>query len=137
MRLSPCRFNLPLRDNDGRPIDSQVVAELHRELIAQFGGFTVHPTSQGRWQSRAGQLYQEEIAVYEVAVPVAKVPLLREIVTGLGRLLGQLAMYFDAPPPSVEIIEITEPSETAKASSDEPKQGKTTRRRGKKNRPSG
>jgi hypothetical protein len=56
MLLSPCRFNLPLTDNQGQPIDPRVIVDLHRELLEQFGGFTIHPTSQGRWQSRAGRV---------------------------------------------------------------------------------
>src|SRR5262245_5356331 len=140
MRLSPCRFNVPLTDNEGQPINPQVIVDLHRELLAQFGGFTIHPTSQGRWQSRAGRVYQEEVVVYEVAVPEDKVPLLRDVVIRLGRRLGQLAMYFDVPPPSVEILDLSGPPDagrTAGGSSDEPRQRKATRRRGKKDRPAG
>lgn len=139
MRLSPCRFNLPLTDNTGQPIAPEVVVDLQRELLDLFGGFTIHPTSQGRWQSREGKVYQDEVLVYEVAVPKDKIPLLREAVCQLGRRLGQLAMYFDAPPPSVDIINLSEqPTERKEGGkSDEPKQGKTTRRRGKKNRPPG
>src|SRR5206468_207733 len=87
--------------------DPQVIVDLHQELLRQFSGFTIHPTSQGRWQRRAGRIYQEEVVVYEVAVPKDKVPLLRDLVCHLGRRLGQLAMYFDAPPPSVEIIDLS------------------------------
>lgn len=140
MRLSPCRFNVPLTDNEGQPIDPRAIVELHRELLEAFGGFTIHPTSKGRWQSREGRLYQEEVVVYEVAVPRSKVRLLRDVVCRLGQRLGQLAMYFDAPPPSVEIIDLSSPARTADASGgerDEPKQRKATGRRGKKNRPPG
>jgi hypothetical protein len=133
MRLCPCRFNVPLTDNAGQPIDPQVIVDLHRELLGQFGGFTIHPTSLGRWQSRAGRVYQEEVIVYEVAVSEDKVPLLRDVVS-------RLAMYFDAPPPSVEILDLSGPpglAAPAGGSSNEPRQGKATRRRGKKDRPSG
>jgi hypothetical protein len=137
MRLSPCRFNVPLTDNEGQPIDPRVVVDLHRELLGQFGGFTVHPTSEGRWQRRAGRMYQEEVVFYEVAVQKVKVALLRDVVCRLGRRLGQLAMYFDAPSPSVEIIELSGPPGAAPAggSGDEPGPGQTTGRRGKSNRP--
>src|SRR5215468_9705815 len=137
MRLCPCRFNVPLTDNDGQPINPQVIVALHRELLAQFGGFTIHPTSQGRWQSRGGRLYEEEIIVYEAAVPSHEVPLLRDVVCRLGRVLGQLAMYFDAPPPSVEIIDLTDkPGKPAPrgGTHHERRKGKTTRGRGKGNR---
>ena len=139
MKLSPCRFKLPLTDNDGQPIEGRVILDLHRELLAEFQGFTIHPTSEGRWRSRAGQLYQEQVVGYEVAVPPDKVALLRDAICRLGQRLGQLAMYFDAPAPSVEIIELTPPRQTPMndgGSSDEPASEKATRRRGKKNRPS-
>src|SRR5262249_8792209 len=100
MRLPPCRFKLPLMDNEGQPIEARVILELHRELLAEFRGFTIHPTSLGRWQNRAGRLFQEEVIVYEVAVPEEKVAILRDIVYRLGLRLGQQAMYFDAPAPS-------------------------------------
>jgi hypothetical protein len=135
MRLCPCRFSVPLTDNDGKPIDPQVIVALHRELLVQFRGFTIHPTSLGRWQSRRGRLYEEEIVVYEVAVPADKVPLLREVVCRLGRQLDQLAMYFDAPPPSVEIIDLSNTPALPRGTRHEPRKGKTTRGRGKRNRP--
>jgi hypothetical protein len=139
MALSPCRFNVPLTDNEGQPIDPQMIVDLHRELLGQFGGFTIHPTSEGRWQSRAGRVYQEEVIVYEVAIPHENVALLRDVVCRLGRRLGQLAMYFDAPSPSVEIIDLSLPSGSAPAggSGDESRPEKRTRRRGKGNRPPG
>jgi hypothetical protein len=126
---------MPLADNAGRPIDAQVILELHRKLLSEFQGFTVHPTSQGRWQSRAGRFYEEEVVVYEVAIPEETIPMLREIIVYLGRRLGQLAMYFDAPAPSVEILETPQPATKSKGSSYEPRQGKATRGRGKRNRP--
>src|SRR5260370_21594098 len=107
MLLSPCRFNAPLTDNEGQPIDPRVIVDLHRELLGQFGGFTIHPTSQGRWQSRAGRVYREEVVLYEVAVSKDKVALLLDLVCRLGRRLGQLATYFDAPPPPVEISDLS------------------------------
>src|SRR5947209_1824760 len=138
MRLSPCRFNTPLTDNDGRPIHPQVIVDLHRELLREFGGFTIHPTSEGRWQSRAGRVYQEEVLVFEVAAPEGKIAALREIVSRLGRQLGQLAMYFDAPAPSVEIIDLSGPPERPSGPGESdagPRPDKGTRRRGKKRSP--
>lgn len=138
MRLSPCRFKVPLMDNHGQPIEIQVILDLHREMLAQFQGFSIHPTSQGRWQSRAGQLYQEEVVVYEVAIPEDRIEFLRNAVCRLGRRLNQLAMYFDSPAPSVEIIDLS--NSAALAATDggkdsEAKHPKATGRRSKKNRP--
>jgi hypothetical protein len=122
----------------GQPIETRVIGDLHGELLEQFQGFTVHPISEGRWQSRAGRLYQEEVVVYEAAIPAEKIPALREIVCRLGRRLGQLAMYFDAPAPLVEIIDLSSPSAAvAGGSSDEPRPKNRASRRGKKDRPPG
>jgi hypothetical protein len=99
MRLSPCRFKVPLMDNAGRPVEPRVILDLQRELRENFEGFTVNSTSQGHWQSQAGRLYEEEIVGYEVAIPEDKVSLLRDMVCRIGVRLGQLAMYFDAPAP--------------------------------------
>jgi hypothetical protein len=85
-------------------------------------------------------MYHEEVVIYEVAIPKSKVDLLREKVCGLGRRLSQLAMYFDAPAPSVEIIELLDRPDAAAStggSTDEPGPQKATRRRGKKDRPEG
>jgi hypothetical protein len=125
-----------LTDNAGQPIAAEILLELQRDLLSHFGGFTIHPTSQGKWQSRGGRVYQEEVVVYEVAVPEESVPHLRQMVTNLGWRLGQLAMYFDAPPPSVDIIDLSGPPRT-KEDTDESGKGKAARRRRKKNRPEG
>jgi hypothetical protein len=140
MKLSPCRFKLPLRDNMGQAVEPEALLDLRRELNENFQGYTVHATSQGHWQSQAGRVYEEEIVVYEVAIPEERVSFLRDLVCRFGLQLGQLAMYFDAPAPSVEIIDLSGMSPRARAErggSDESRSGKTTRRRGKKNRPQG
>jgi hypothetical protein len=61
------------------------------------------------------------------------------VVCRLGRRLGQLAIYFDGPSPSVEIIDLSGPPNpgTTGGSADESGPGKATRRRGKKHRPPG
>jgi hypothetical protein len=138
MRLSPCRFNVPLTDNEGQPIDPKVIVDLNRELLGRFGGFTIHPTSEGRWQRRAGRMYQEEVVFYEAAVPKARIPHLREVVCRLGRRLKQLAMYFDAPPPSVEIIDLSgrpDAAGPAGGNGNEPRPDQPTSCRGKRDRP--
>jgi hypothetical protein len=87
-------------------VKPRVLLDLHRELLDEFEGLTIHPTSQGHWQSQAGRLYEEEVVGYEVAIPEDKVSLLREMVCRVGVRLGQLAIYFDSPAPSVEIIKL-------------------------------
>lgn len=142
MRKAACRFLVPVTDNDGREIDPQILVDLHKELFALFEGFTIHPTSLGRWQSREGRVFQEQVVVYEVAVAEDKILQLRDLVCRFGRRLGQLAMYFDAPAPSVEIIDLTSPSgeeepRNSGKKAHESRQSRKSTRRGKKNRPEG
>src|SRR3989442_1702277 len=59
-------------------------------------------------ENRGASIDPEGIG-YEVAIAKEKVRLLRDGVSRLGRRLGQLAMYFDAPSPSVEIIDLSGP----------------------------
>src|SRR5262249_47284784 len=92
------------------------------------------PSIQPAWgagKTARGDCFRKK--VYEVAIPEDKVPVLRDIVCWLGSRLGQQAMYFDAPAPSVEIIELT----ASGGAGDEPGKNKTTGRRSKKNRPPG
>lgn len=67
----------------------------------QFGAYTILGVRDGVWEGQA-----EPSQWIEVAVPMERVPELRELVYSIGKKLGQKAMYFNAPPPTVEIIEI-------------------------------
>ena len=139
VRLCPCRFKLPLRDNNGQLVEPKLILDLQRELRENFEGFTINPTSRGQWESQAGRLYEEEVVGYEVAIPADKVSPLRALVCRIGVQLGQLAMFFDAPAPSVEIIDLSGFSRQPATEGDtnESGSGKTTGRRRKKDRPQG
>jgi hypothetical protein len=131
MRLSPCRSYVPLQDNHGRPVDPEVIVDLQRDSLEKFGGFTVHPTSEGR-------VFQEAVVLYEVAVPESEIAVLRDVVCRLGERLGQVAMYLDTPPPSVDIIQLAWATGKAKRGGvrDVSKPSKAIGRRSKKNRTS-
>lgn len=99
-KLVPCRFRIPTHCNDGLPVANRVWADIYKALSAQFGGYTILGESVGHWKD------QTETSVgVEVAVPQELVSEVRRIVIGIGRILGQAAMYFDCPAPSVEIID--------------------------------
>lgn len=67
------------------------------------GELDSHGVKGGSW---FGQV--ETSLRIEVAVHPSRVPELRELVYAIGKQLGQKEMYFDAPPPSVEFINISE-----------------------------
>lgn len=99
MLLVPCRFRIPTHYNDGSQVELCVWADIWKALSAQFGGYTLLGESAGCW----GEQTETNVGV-EVAVPPERVPDVRRVVVGIGRILKQSAMYFDCPAPSVEII---------------------------------
>lgn len=102
-RLCPCQFQIPLRLNDGSETPPEALVTIYAAIRRQFGAYAILGVRDGFWEGQA-----EPSQWIEVAVPMERVPELRELVYAIGKRLGQRAMYFDAPPPTVELIEIEE-----------------------------
>lgn len=100
-RLCPCSFQIPLKLNDGSDTPIQDLILIYQALRRQFGAYTILGVRDGVWEGQS-----EPSQWIEVAVPMERVPELRELVYSIGKKLGQKAMYFNAPPPTVELIEI-------------------------------
>ncbi|MBS0208731.1 MAG: hypothetical protein JSS27_07235 [Planctomycetes bacterium] len=109
-KLCPCRFQIPLVLNDGSETPENDLVAIFAAMRRQFGGWTVLGQRDGVWEGQA-----EPSLWIEIAVPIARVPELKELVYSIGKRLKQKAMYFDAPLPTVEIFPIEhgddEPSE--------------------------
>jgi hypothetical protein len=57
---------LPLRYNDGSPIEAEKFQRLQADLLERFGGVTYFPQpNQGFWQLGA-VTYRDEIVIYRV-----------------------------------------------------------------------
>src|ERR1700735_1165650 len=102
-QLCPCRFQIPLVLNDGSETPPEELILIHRSLRRQFGQYTMLGERDGVWEGQS-----EPSQWSEVAIPQSRVPELRELVYSIGKRLKQKAMYFDAPPPTVEIMPIEE-----------------------------
>ncbi len=61
----------------------------------------VTESSQGCWEGQC-----EGVMEIEVAVVPRRVNDLRKLVLSIGKELGQRAMYFDVPEPTVEILDV-------------------------------
>ncbi len=107
---SSCRFRLPLQYNDGREIEPEKLVKILQALDRQFGGYTPLGVSEGSW---GGQV--EPMQTIEVAVPPSRIAELEVFVRAVGRELGQHAMYFDAPAPSVRFLPPAQDDEHAAA----------------------
>lgn len=105
----PCRFRLPLQYNDGRPVEPEVLIEIFQALTRQFGGYTPLGRGDGDWGPQGAT---EPTMGIEVAVLPERVPDLEKVAIAIGRRLGQIQMYFDAPPPSVKFLVMGDEEET-------------------------
>jgi hypothetical protein len=68
-----------------------------------FRAFTVRGPFEGTWEGQVEMMLE-----YSVGVPKKQIPKLKSLVAEILKGLGQRAMYFDAPEPSVEIISLEE-----------------------------
>ena len=105
-KLCACRFQIPLMLNSGDEIPPETLVEVIASIRRQFGAFTNLGVMQGEWEGQS-----EPSQWIEIAIPESRVPELKELVYSIGKRLGQKAMYFDAPPPTVEILPIDENDE--------------------------
>jgi hypothetical protein len=92
MRLLPCQFDLPLKDNDNRPFAPELIVQIKRSLDVQFGGWKIIGSSEGDEGSWFGQV--ERSLTVEVRVIKKDIPRLKKAVIEIGRLLGQRVMDF-------------------------------------------
>jgi hypothetical protein len=55
---------VPLRYNDGSPVDPDKLARLRQRLVDQFGGLTdLHQSHEGYWKI-GGVTFRDEIVIY-------------------------------------------------------------------------
>ena len=98
-RKCRCRFLVPVRYNDGRLVEPEFFIRMKTQLDRLFGGYRMLPPSEGSWHGQVEDTHEIEVAVFPKYVAA-----LKGVVKAIGKELGQEAMYFDAPDPSVEII---------------------------------
>ena len=84
---------LPLADNQGQPLTTQVDV-IVQSLAIQFGGCSVEGLIDGRWMD-AGVEYRDQSLRVTVVCDNARLDEARQRVIEIGRELGQLAMYFE------------------------------------------
>lgn len=63
---------IPLKYNDGSPVEPRVLRDLRRGLVAQFSGLTFFPQpNQGFW-TVGDVTYRDEIVIYHVVAEKAR-----------------------------------------------------------------
>jgi len=57
---------VPLRYNDGEPVESRKLVRLRERLLAQFGGLTFFPQQNDGFWTFGGVTYRDEIVIFRV-----------------------------------------------------------------------
>lgn len=96
---------IPTHRNDGIQISAGVRRDILPQVRDTFGGYTLEGLFQGAWVADDGTVYEETSYRLEVLIEPGQLQVARELVIGIGKQLGQRAMYFEVRE-GAEIIDI-------------------------------
>ena len=103
--LRETRIILPLRTNDGKPLD-WLHARLKRQLAEKFGGYTAFQSFGGWVDPKSGKLIEEASVTYDVAAPEQSENYYLQILCeDLTEAAQQECIYLRLPTGSVNFIE--------------------------------
>jgi hypothetical protein len=95
---------VPTHFNDGSVIPDEVLNEVWYLISKEFGGASIDGPGRGIWVDSDGKVYDETTYVVSVACTEDQLQIAREVVSKIGRLLNQKAMYFELSGGTVEIL---------------------------------
>ena len=95
---------MPLTYNDGQPVLQEVRDAFHAELYEICGGLTLVGKVQGAFRMADGTKQEGLLEQVWLAIEEADLPALRELVSRIGRTLGQEKMYFEITDARVELL---------------------------------
>lgn len=94
MRLSKATFFLPLRDNDGRPLDREIAAVENACFVA-FGAWTLSGFFQGAWRMAGGERQIDTSAAYTLLLEEGQIEKLEAILRRFKARTMQEAIYLE------------------------------------------
>lgn len=92
--MKKATFIIPKLDNDGKRFPAKVLAELRRDILEQFGGYTVRDV-KGAWLGDDGKTYYDSSWEYTVVTEESKIAELVQWLTKVKDLLSQQAMWLE------------------------------------------
>ncbi|TWT30730.1 hypothetical protein [Blastopirellula retiformator] len=99
---------IPLNRNDGSEVSQAEINEILAEIATRFGGFTSEGTVDGSWLD-SGKIYSDRLLKVSVACDRSQYEEAKQVVIGIGRRTGQLAMFFEVVFfDGVQILEIVD-----------------------------
>jgi len=87
-------FYLPLRDNDGRPLQAEI-NDLEMELYIRFVGWTFLGFVKGVYRMPDGTRALDENAAYSVALDESRLPELEDLLRSFKNQTFQDALYLE------------------------------------------
>jgi hypothetical protein len=97
---------LPLADNQGRPFAETAWQEALDGLVAAFGGATLGHPQEGCWLDARRRVCRERVRPVVISFAPNRLDEFRHAVHGVGKRLGQEAMYVRFEEPRVELISV-------------------------------
>jgi hypothetical protein len=97
---------LPLSDNQGRAFAERAWHEALEALVTPFGGATLGQPQEGCWLDARRRVCREQVRPVVVSFAPDRLDEFRRAVHGVGKHLGQEAMYVRFEEPRVELIAV-------------------------------
>jgi hypothetical protein len=86
---------IPTHRNDGSKISRTERRAILTLVRNTFGGYSLEGPFEGAWVADDGRVYEETSYRLEILLPPERVSDARELVTRIGKQLGQRVMYFE------------------------------------------
>lgn len=104
-KIVKCLVLVPLQMNDGTEVDPDVVLDFQEQLFVNFRGFTNGGTVEGQYKMQDGKKAIDHTTQYWVGIEESQYPLLRSLVSELGKKLGQESMYLETTGATIDFVE--------------------------------
>ncbi len=95
---------VPIRFNDGSDVAQSIIVQFQNKLFDLGGGFTIAGTVEGTYRMADGSRQVDKSVSYWIGIPPSMVDELRTIVSELGAVLGQEAMYLEHSGSRIELV---------------------------------
>ena len=101
--MKKATFIIPKQDNDGNKFPKTTILEIQRDILEQYGGYTVRSV-QGGWMDGDGKVYQEQNWEYTVVLDESQLKGLASWLEKMKLVLRQEAMFLEVSDTKVEFI---------------------------------
>jgi hypothetical protein len=96
-------FIIPKNDNNGAPFPTATIAEIRKDILRNFGGYTVRDV-RGEWIDSDGKTYQDDNWEYTIVMEEKEVEKVESILAKAKRLLSQQAMWLEVSDTEARLV---------------------------------